>query len=219
MGDHVKPKPRGRPFRSGTPRLPRQQRRESLLHAAIDCFVEHGYTGASMDAIAERGGVSKPVLYQHFDSKHHLYMEILNSSVEELYDRVKKALSKDLEYRDRVHAVVDAYFHFVDEQRSASAVIYSSTTSADPHIVNVVQQLKRSLADEFAVSIENSSGLDTTQAVLMGFGLAGLLLSSGEQWMNQNGEIPRQMAVDMITALAWSGIQSAPTAEATIGVE
>ncbi|MGH3967656.1 MAG: helix-turn-helix domain-containing protein, partial [Mycobacterium sp.] len=54
-------------------RLPRDERRGQLLIAASDIFVDRGYHSAGMDEIAERAGVSKPVLYQHFSSKLELY--------------------------------------------------------------------------------------------------------------------------------------------------
>ncbi|MGO9780799.1 MAG: helix-turn-helix domain-containing protein, partial [Streptosporangiaceae bacterium] len=57
-------------------RLPRQARRRQLLGAAQEVFVSQGYHAAAMDEIAERAGISKPVLYQHFPSKLELYLAL-----------------------------------------------------------------------------------------------------------------------------------------------
>ena len=57
-------------------RLPRDARRVTLLEAALAAFSQNGYHATSMDDIAERAGVSKPVLYQHFDSKLDLYLAL-----------------------------------------------------------------------------------------------------------------------------------------------
>ena len=65
-------------------RLPREQRRAQVLDAARAVFVESGYYAAGMDDIAERAGVSKPVLYQHFPSKLDLYLALLDAGIEEL---------------------------------------------------------------------------------------------------------------------------------------
>src|SRR5437660_9268035 len=64
-------------------RLPRTARRAQLLAAAQDVFVANGYHAAAMDEIAERSGVSKPVLYQHFPGKLELYLALLETHVDE----------------------------------------------------------------------------------------------------------------------------------------
>ena len=63
-------------------RLPRSARRTQLLEAAQAAFVESGYHAAAMDDIAERAGVSKPVLYQHFPGKLELYLALLDTHCE-----------------------------------------------------------------------------------------------------------------------------------------
>ena len=67
--------------RTAGTRLPRQARRRQLLGAAQEVFVAQGYHAAAMDEIAERAGVSKPVLYQHFPGKLDLYLALLDESV------------------------------------------------------------------------------------------------------------------------------------------
>src|SRR5271163_934577 len=73
-------------------RLPRDERRAQLLMAASGIFVERGYHAAGMDEIAERAGVSKPVLYPHFSSKLELYSAVLQRHVENLVSGVRQAL-------------------------------------------------------------------------------------------------------------------------------
>src|SRR5438067_11906047 len=73
-------------------RLPRHERRRQLLDAALEVFVSQGYHAAAMDDIAERAGVSKPVLYQHFPGKHELYSALLDESVGTLLETVGGAL-------------------------------------------------------------------------------------------------------------------------------
>ena len=73
-----------RQTRPGGPRLPRPARRRQLLGAAQEIFVAQGYHAAAMDDIADRAGVSKPVLYQHFPGKLELYLALLDESADEL---------------------------------------------------------------------------------------------------------------------------------------
>src|SRR5262252_9601490 len=73
-------------------RLPKPARRRQLLAAAQEVFVAQGYHAAAMDDIAERAGVSKPVLYQHFPSKLDLYVALLDQHAQMLESRVRAAL-------------------------------------------------------------------------------------------------------------------------------
>src|SRR5512146_1045947 len=73
-------------------RLPRHERRRQLLDAALEVFVSQGYHAAAMDDIAERAGVSKPVLYQHFPGKLDLYLALLDSSCDTIIENCRVAL-------------------------------------------------------------------------------------------------------------------------------
>src|SRR5262245_47299752 len=80
------------PGAGGRPvRMPRSARRRQLLAAAQDVFVANGYHAAAMDDIAERAGVSKPVLYQHFPGKLELYLALLDTHCDALAAPVRDA--------------------------------------------------------------------------------------------------------------------------------
>ena len=87
-------------------RLPRDERRGQLLGAASEVFVDRGYHAAGMDEIADRAGVSKPVLYQHFSSKLELYLAVLARHVENLVSGVRQALRTTTDNRQRLRAAV-----------------------------------------------------------------------------------------------------------------
>src|SRR5579862_3519034 len=95
-------------------RLPRHERRRQLLDAALEVFVSQGYHAAAMDDIAERAGVSKPVLYQHFPGKLELYLALLDTQAETLARTVTAALDATEDNQQRIHGVLSAYFGFVD---------------------------------------------------------------------------------------------------------
>src|SRR3954449_2995607 len=102
------------PVTRRTSRLPRSARRLQLLRAAQDVFVAQGFHAAAMDDIADRAGVSKPVLYQHFPGKRELYLALLEQQVDELTDRVARAMADTEDNRARVDGAVGAYFDFID---------------------------------------------------------------------------------------------------------
>src|ERR1700712_5842950 len=84
-------------------RLPRSARRKQLLAAAQEVFVANGYHAAAMDDIAERAGVSKPVLYQHFPGKLDLYLALMDTQAEALGDTVAAALAGTSDNAQRIH--------------------------------------------------------------------------------------------------------------------
>jgi len=88
--------------RQRSARLPRSARRNQLLGAAEEVFVAQGYHAAAMDDIAERAGVSKPVLYQHFPSKLELYLALLDRHCDKLVESVRGALASTSENKLRV---------------------------------------------------------------------------------------------------------------------
>ena len=76
-------------------RMPRRERRAQLLDSALEVFVAQGYHAAAMDDIAERAGVSKPVLYQHFPGKLDLYLALLDASCDAIIDNCRRRAGVD----------------------------------------------------------------------------------------------------------------------------
>jgi AcrR family transcriptional regulator len=99
-------------------------------------FVAQGYHAAAMDDIAERAGVSKPVLYQHFPSKLELYLALLDQHAERLVDRVREALAVDDGQQGARRGLGRAYFEFVDgegtEGEGAFRLVFESDLRNDP---------------------------------------------------------------------------------------
>ena len=87
-------------------RMPRRERRAQLLESALEVFVAQGYHAAAMDDIAERAGVSKPVLYQHFPGKLDLYLALLDASCDTIIDNCRQALASTQDNKQRVAATM-----------------------------------------------------------------------------------------------------------------
>ena len=117
-----------------TSRLPRGARRLQLLRAAQDVFVAQGFHAAAMDDIADRAGVSKPVLYQHFPGKRELYLALLEEHVSELADRVAEAMGGTDDNRARVDGAVGAYYDFIDAEGEAFRLVFESDLRNDDDV-------------------------------------------------------------------------------------
>src|ERR1700750_735410 len=120
--------------------MPRRERRAQLLGSAREVFVAQGYHAAAMDDIADRAGVSKPVLYQHFPGKLELYLALLDVHAEDLVTAVRKAMATAPDNKQRVHKAMRAYFDFVDGDGEAFRLVFESDLRNEPAVRDRVEQ-------------------------------------------------------------------------------
>src|SRR3712207_3913424 len=193
-----------------TSRLPRGARRLQLLRAAQDVFVAQGFHAAAMDDIADRAGVSKPVLYQHFPGKRSLYLALLEEHVSELADRVNEAMSRTDDNRARVDAAVGAYFDFVDAEGEAFRLVFESDLRNDADVSAIVDRGTRVCVEAIAEVIAADTGGDTERSLLLASGLTGLAETSARWWLPRKGTVSRDEAVSLMSTLAWRGISGFP---------
>jgi AcrR family transcriptional regulator len=187
-------------------RLPRTARRAQLLAAAQDVFVTNGYHAAAMDEIAERAGVSKPVLYQHFPGKLELYMALLESHVDELVGRVRTAIASSTDNKLRVRAAVAAFYDFVDGEGQAFRMVFESDLRSEPAVQQAVERATTDSVDAITETITADAGLDEERARLLAVGLVGLSQVTARSWLADNRRVPKEDAVALISNLAWRGI-------------
>ena len=196
-----------------TSRLPRSARRLQLLRAAQDVFVAQGFHAAAMDDIADRAGVSKPVLYQHFPGKRELYLALLEEHVGQLADRVREALAATDDNAERVHGAVTAYFEFIDAEGEAFRLVFESDLRNDPDVRAVVDRGTELCVEAIADVIAADTGADRERALLLAAGLTGLSETSARWWLPRKGTVSREEAVSLMSSLAWRGISGFPLVE------
>lgn len=189
-------------------RLSRSARRAQLLVAARDVFAAQGYHSAAMDDIAEKAGVSKPVLYQHFPGKMELYRALLTTYADELVDRVRDALSAPGDNQDRARASVAAYFDFVADE--GSRLIFESDLRGEPEAAAVVEGASSRCIDLIAEAVTTDAGLDEPRARLLAVGVVGLSQVTAQYWLDSGRTVPRDEAVELATGLAWRGLAGFP---------
>ena len=196
--------------KSASTRLPRPARRRQLLGAARDVFVAQGYHAAVMDEIAERAGVSKPVLYQHFPGKLELYLALLDESVAELVRSVSSALSSTTDNRQRVPATFRAFFDFVGGSGEAFRLVFESDLGNEPAVRERLEQAMSACADMVSETIHEDAGLKDDEAQLLGMALVGMAQVSARYWLSSDRAIPQDEAEQVIARLAWRGISGWP---------
>lgn len=100
-------------------RVPRGLRRSHALLAATTLFLEHGYRGTSMEELATRCGISKPVLYDLVGSKEQLFTDVMTAAAAELADRITEAVEAETDPARRLYAGALAFFRFAAERHPA----------------------------------------------------------------------------------------------------
>jgi AcrR family transcriptional regulator len=191
-------------------RLPRQARRRQLLGAALEVFVARGYHAAAMDEIAERAGVSKPVLYQHFPGKLELYLALLDESVDTLIETCRAALRSTDDNKQRVAATFGAYFEYVAGAGQAYRLVFESDLSNEPAVRERLDRSMRECAEIISRVIKEDAALADDEAHLLSVGLVGMAQVSARYWLGTRGRIPRETAEQLVARLAWRGISGWP---------
>ncbi|GAA2164070.1 TetR/AcrR family transcriptional regulator [Actinomadura napierensis] len=191
-------------------RLPRLARRRQLLGAAQEVFVAQGYHAAAMDEIAERAGVSKPVLYQHFPGKLELYLALLDEHAEALVKTVRDALGSTTDNKLRVQASMQAFYDFVAGDGEAYRLVFESDLRNVAPVRARVDRANQQCAEMIAQVIAEDTGAASDEAHLLGMGLVGMAEVSARYWLSQHRAIPKETAEKIIARLAWRGISGFP---------
>ena len=190
--------------------MPRRERRAQLLESALEVFVAQGYHAAAMDDIAERAGVSKPVLYQHFPGKLELYLALLDASCDTIIDNCRVALAATQDNKQRVAATMDAFFEYVAGDTGAFRLVFESDLTNEPAVREHVDRVTTECADMIAHVIHEDTGLPDTPSRLLAVSLVGMAQVSARFWLSEAGGIAKADAAALVAGLAWRGIRGYP---------
>jgi AcrR family transcriptional regulator len=205
------PSPTGDPAVSSTrQRLSRGERYDLILDDAIDVFGSRGYHNVSMDDIAEASGVSKALVYQHFESKDELYLEVLNTFQQKLADSVLPAWAQDLPQQERFWRGFVAFFNFVEQNKEAWGVLYRDSVEIDDSMVKGIHMLNTELAETIAAVFmadleeRGSDPLLIQYSLAAGHAVVGACHALADFWLEHPEETPARMAATAMAVL-WQG--------------
>jgi AcrR family transcriptional regulator len=191
-------------------RLPRTARRSQLLGAAREVFVAQGYHAAAMDEIAERAGVSKPVLYQHFPGKHELYVALIDQHAAEVVECVRAGLGSTKNNKLRGIGAINAFFDFIDREGESFRLIFESDLTNDPDVRMRVDSVHQQCGEMIAELIHEETGLPADECELLGMGLSGMAHVAARFWLQKGRTMPREEAVRLVAQLVWRGVAGFP---------
>jgi AcrR family transcriptional regulator len=191
-------------------RLPRGERRDQLLAIASEVFVDRGYHAAGMDEIADRAGVSKPVLYQHFSSKLDLYLAVLGQHGDILVAGVRQALRTTTDNRQRLRAAVQAFFDFIEHDSQGYRLIFENDYGSEAQVADQVRVAIEACTDAVFDLISQDSGLDPHRARMIAVGLVGISVDCARYWLGADRPISKDDAVEGTVQFAWGGLSHVP---------
>ena len=221
LNDASGDQPRGRRARSapaaaassratGTPatsrvRMSAAQRREQLIAIGRQLFAERGFDGTSVEEVATRAKVSKPVVYEHFGGKEGLYAVVVDREVRALLDRVAAALTAGHPHELLEQAAL-ALLDYIEQEPHGFRVLVRESPVLSPagnfsSVMNdVAHQVEHILADEF-----RRRGYDPKFAELYSQALVGMVALVG-QWWREARKPKKEMVAAHLVNLAWNGL-------------
>jgi AcrR family transcriptional regulator len=190
-------------------RLPASERRAQLIEVGRSVFAKHGYEGTSVEEIAKRAKVSKPIIYEHFGGKEGLYAVIVDREMDYVERRITEAISSGSP-RERVERASLAFLSYVRDHPAGFAVLSqdSPLSSSRGTISSLLNDLAERVGDVF-VSALQEAGYDTKAAPIYANALIGMVTFVGTWWTEER-KLPIEEVAKHIGALAWMGLRHLP---------
>ncbi|MFT4202063.1 TetR/AcrR family transcriptional regulator [Gordonia sp. (in: high G+C Gram-positive bacteria)] len=187
-------------------RMTGTQRRAQLIEVARGLFAERGYEATSIEEIAQRAGVSKPVVYEHFGGKEGLYAVVVDREMETLLEMITSSLSTNRS-RFRVQQVALALLTYMEERPDGFRILARGGGGADggettySSLLNdAVSQVEHILGEDF-----ERRGFDSKLAALYAQALVGMVANTAQWWLDVREPAKEVVAAHLVN-LCWNGL-------------
>ena len=182
-----------------------QERRAQLLDVGRTVFAERGYEAASVEEIAARAKITKPVVYEHFSGKEGLYAVIVDREVQALLQRITDSLVGTHPKGLLEQAAVSFLGYIEDEPQGfrilvRDSPVTSSTGTLASVIGDIATQVEYILRNQF-----RERGFDTKLSPLYSQALVGMVALVGQWWLDE-GDPKKEIVAAHLVNLAWNGL-------------
>ena len=187
-------------------RMSGQARREQLLDVGRALFAERGYPGASIEEVAHRAGVSKPVVYEHFGGKEGLYAVVVDREMRWLLELITSALSAAGHPRELLERAALALLGYIQDRTDGFRILVRDSPVATEGgsfsslLGEIARRVEHILGREFA-----TRGYDTELAALFSQALVGMVALTGQWWLEVRSPGKDEVAAHLVN-LAWNGL-------------
>ncbi len=190
-------------------RLPRAQREQQMLDAAVEVFSRNGFHGSSMDDIAEVAAISKPMLYLYLGSKEELFAACITREALRFVEAVTSSADPTLPPREQLARGAEAFFTFVAEHRDSWFVLYRQARAEQPFAQQVLSgRAQIALVVSALLQRANPHGLDAGYFDSVAFALVGAGETLADRMLDQAEPDPTATAA-LLVGLAWHGLAGA----------
>ena len=182
-----------------------QERRAQLLDVGRSVFAERGYEAASVEEIATRAQITKPVVYEHFSGKEGLYAVIVDREVQSLLGRITQSLEGS-HPRALLEQAAVAFLGYIEAEPEGFRILVrdSPVTSATGTLASVIgdiaTQVEYILRNQF-----RERGFDTKLSPLYSQALVGMVALVGQWWLDA-GKPKKEIVAAHLVNLAWNGL-------------
>jgi AcrR family transcriptional regulator len=182
-----------------------EERRQQLVDVARALFAEKGFDGTSIEEIAHRASVSKPVVYEHFGGKEGIYAVVVDREMRSLLDGIVSALSPG-HPRELLEQAACALLDYIESSTDGFRILVrdspvASTTGTFSSLLNdIVSQVEHILGVQFS-----AKGYDPKLAALYSQALVGMVALTGQWWLEARKPNRDEVAAHLVN-LAWNGL-------------
>ena len=190
-----------------------EERRQQLLDVARSLFAEKGFDGASVEEIAHRANVSKPVVYEHFGGKEGVYAVVVDREMHYLLAQMISALAEEAHPRLLLERAAVTLLDYVEGSADGFRILVraspvaSSTGTFSSLLNDIASQVEDILGVQFS-----SRGYDPKLAALYSQALVGMVALTGQWWLDVRKPRKEEVAAHLVN-LSWNGLshlESAP---------
>jgi AcrR family transcriptional regulator len=192
-------------------RVPRPVRERQIRGIAAELFLQRGYAGTSMEEIARRSGLSRPVVYDLAGSKAELFRRVLESALEVVVAEVTTGIASSADIWQGFRAGLTAFFRFADTHPAEFDLVVSG--SGDPELDQSVQALRarsnRHIAELFAtVASQSGRAIDPRQAQALAHAVQGATDYFARWRLTDAPDIPAEEAATWVADLLEPGLRA-----------
>ena len=185
-------------------RVPRAVREQQMLDAAVQVFSERGFSAASMDEIAERAGISKPMVYAYLGSKDEVFVACLHREGTRLMEAIARVVELDLPPDEQLWRGLRAFFTFVGAHRAGWSVLYRQARGQAPFAAEVAAMRDRMIEVVAGLLSRPDRGFRGVDLTAMAYALVGVAESLADWVVDHPDEDPDLTAARMMN-FVWLG--------------
>ncbi|WP_307490682.1 TetR/AcrR family transcriptional regulator [Cellulomonas humilata] len=184
------------------------QRRAQLVDVARRLFAEKGFDGTSIEEIAARAEVSKPVVYEHFGGKEGIYAVVVDREIQSLTGALSGALEVGGHPKMLVERTTLALLGYIETNEDGFRILVrdspvaQATGTFSSLIGDVATQVEHMLADQF-----KKQGQDPKMAPIYAQMLVGMVALTGQWWLDARSPSKNVVAAHLVN-LAWNGLSA-----------